>query len=169
LKLKTKLYLLISTFVLFGIHANAQDTEIATAEIKVLSRVQQDRILLRWTADSPTAWKLLNTHGYTLERLTVTRDQKSLTTPERKMLGLFLPDPLEQWEAIIETNDDAAIMAQALYGESFQVTGGNDLQAVVNLSGELQQRFSFALFTADQNFEVAIKAGLGYIDKDINI
>ncbi|GGF23916.1 hypothetical protein [Flavobacterium limi] len=139
-------------------------------EIQVIARVQKDRILLRWAVTTPIAWKKLNTYGYTLERYTVTRDNKTLTQPEKLILAKVIkPEPLESWEKIIENNDNAAIIAQAIYGESFAVEGGGTIQNIVNLSEENEQRFTFALFSADKDFEIARKAGLGFEDKTAKI
>jgi len=144
------------------------DTIIAEKkpEIQVIARVQKDRILLRWAVNTPIAWKKLNNHGYTLERYTVTRDNKTLSKPEKIVLAKVLKaEPLETWEKIIETNDNAAIIAQAIFGENFSVEGSDKLENIVNLSEENEQRFTFALFSADKDFEIAKKAGLGFEDK----
>jgi hypothetical protein len=139
------------------------------SEIMVIARVQKDRILLRWAVSDAVAWKKLNTHGYQLERYTITRDGKTVANPEKVVLGKAIrPEALETWEKLIEDNDNAAIVAQAIYGESFDVTGGDKLQSIVNLSEEAEQRFTFALFTADKDFEVAKKAGLGFEDKTVH-
>ncbi len=137
-------------------------------EIQVIARVQKDRILLRWAVNTPIAWKKLNTYGYLIERFTVTRDNKTLTKPERVVLAeAFKPEPVETWEKLIDANDNAAIMAQAIFGESFSVAGGDNLESIVNLSEEAEQRFTFALYTADKDFEIAKKAGLGFEDKNV--
>jgi len=146
------------------------DTEKAISEkestIQVIVRVQKDKILLRWAPNDAFAWKKLNKYGYQLERFTITRDNKTLPNPEKTILAKELkPEPLENWEQIIETNDNAAIIAQAIYGESFGVEGANQLQSIVNLSEENEQRFTFSLFAADKDFEIAKKAGWGFEDK----
>jgi uncharacterized protein len=135
-------------------------------EIKVLPRVKKDKILLRWAPNDAIAWKKLNKYGYLLERYTVTRDNKTLETPEKVVLiAIAKPDPLENWEKEVKSNENAAIIAQAIYGKGFAVTGNDKIQAIINLSEEAEQRFTFALFTADKDFEIAKKAGLGYEDK----
>ena len=134
-------------------------------EIKVIARVQKDKILLRWAVNDPLAWKKLNKYGYSLERYTVTRDNKTLEKPEKLVIAKVIkPEPLESWEKLIEVNDEAAIVAQALYGEDFAITGADNLQSIINLSEEMQQRFTFALYTADKDYQIAKKAGLGFED-----
>ena len=167
--LKKAPYIIVIVALFFISGALAQEASpLQNPEIKVLSRAQKDRILLRWAPDTPSAWKLLNAYGYTLQRYTVTRDRKTLATPEVKNIGVIKPAPLESWEKIIQTNDNAGIIAQAIYGENFLVTGGSKLQEIVAISEEMQQRFTFALFAADQDFKAAIKAGLGYVDTDVH-
>lgn len=138
------------------------------SEIQVIARVQKDKILLRWGVTNAIAWKKLNNYGYSLERYTITRDNKTLPTPEKVVLAKVLkPEPLEKWEKIIETNDNAAIVAQAIYGEEFSVTSTSTLENIINLSEETEQRFTFALYTADKDFEIAKKAGLGFEDTTV--
>jgi len=134
-------------------------------EIQVIARVQKNKILLRWAVNDPLAWKKLNKYGYSLERYTVTRDNKTLEKPEKLILAKVIkPEPLETWEKLIEVNDEAAIVAQALYGEDFAITGADNLQSIINLSEDMQQRFTFALYTADKDYEIAKKTGLGFED-----
>ncbi|MCD0469155.1 hypothetical protein [Flavobacterium sp. JAS] len=134
-------------------------------EIQVIARIQKNKILLRWAVNDPLAWKKLNKYGYSLERYTVTRDNKTLEKPEKLVLAQVIkPEPLEAWEKLIEINDEAAIVAQALYGEEFAVNGADNLQSIINLSEEMQQRFTFALYTADKDYQIAKKAGLGFED-----
>ncbi|WP_074409508.1 hypothetical protein [Aquimarina megaterium] len=137
-------------------------------EVKVIARTQEDRILLRWTLNTPIAWRKGNRYGYTLERYTISRDRKTLPTPEKLIIGQkFMPVSMMEWEGIAESSDNGAIMAQALWGESFVVEGGAGLASIINRAEEQQQRFAFGLYAADQDFEIAKKAGLGYIDTNV--
>jgi hypothetical protein len=169
-------FLTILVFIIISTGYAQEKTsgEVATTEIKpeiqVIARVQKDRILLRWAVTDAISWKKLNTYGYSLERYTVTRDNKTLTNPEKVVLAKAIkPEPIETWEKLIETNDNAAIVAQAIYGEDFAVTGDDKLQTIVNISEENEQRFTFALLTADKDYEIAKKAGLGFEDKTAKI
>ncbi|MCX2682217.1 hypothetical protein OOZ15_19925, partial [Galbibacter sp. EGI 63066] len=145
-----------------------KDTTAAEARTVVMSRPQkQGRILLRWAVTTPMAWRKANRYGYQLKRYTVTRDGQTLSAPEEKDLGVLLPRPLESWADLIERDDNAAVVAQALYGEQFEVEGQDELSAIVNLSEEQQQRFSWALYAADQSFQAALMAGWGYEDTQV--
>lgn len=164
-----KLILLFS--LVFCIHFSyAQDT-YPEAEIKVLARNQKDKILLRWAPNTPSAWMKNNNFGYTIERYTVKRNGQLIPPPHKKtiLVNELRPEPLSTWEEDVKQNDYAAILAQSLYGENFSVEqmqeGG--LAEIINKSKEAEQRFSFALFAADMNFEMAKKAGLGFEDTSV--
>ena len=146
-----------------------KDSLQAPSKIVVLSRVQkqENRILLRWGLTTPKAWRKSNLYGVSLKRYTITRNGNTLLIPEEVLLGNMVPKPLEDWRELIEINDNAAVMAQALYGEQFDVEGVDALSAIVNLSQEQEQRFTWAMYVADQDFSVAQKAGLGYVDQTI--
>lgn len=172
--MRFKFSIILVFIMAFNSFSQGKTEETITAEkkpeIQVIARVQKDKILLRWAVTTPMAWKKLNIYGYTLERYTVTRDNKTLSNPEKLVLSKVLkPEPLETWEKIIEANDNAAIIAQAIYGENFTVDGSNKLENIVNLSEETEQRFTFALFSADKDFEIAKKAGLGFEDKTVKL
>jgi len=142
--------------------------KVVESKIAVLASPQKDNIIfLRWAATTPRAWRKSNQYGYQLKRYTIIRDGKTLPKKTAKDLGIFKPKPIENWMSLIETNNNAAVVAQALYGESFNVTGTDKLTAIVNLSEEQQQRFSWALYAADQDFKVAQMAGLGFVDTTV--
>jgi len=164
-------YLTLAICLLFTTVARGQwkdSLEVQPPKIMVTARVHKDgKILLRWAVTTPKAWRRLNTYGYQLKRYTITRDRTTLPQPIEKQLGTFKPKPVEAWMPIIENNDNAAVMAQSLYGESFDVSGMDKLSAIVNLAEEQVQRFTWGLYVADQDFSVAQMAGLGYEDTDV--
>lgn len=157
-------------FLLFLLAGTATLQAQDTAHINVRVRVQQDAILLRWAASTPMAWKQCNQYGYRIERYTVVRNDELLPQAEKKVLVEKLaPRPLNAWEHIAQANDYAAIIAQALYGEQFQLTGedAKGIAKIINLSQELEQRFTMSLYAADQNFEAACLAAWGWRDTDV--
>lgn len=139
-----------------------------TARIYVRTWVQKDAVLLRWAVSTPLAWKQTNRSGFRLERYTVVRDGKLLESPEKTLLSeeVIKAKPLDYWVPLLEKNDNAGIIAQALYGDEFELTGGDaqGLARIVNLAQELEQRFTFSLYAADQDFEMACMAGWGWRD-----
>lgn len=159
------IFLLFNNLLSF---AQTKENKIPNANIRLKIGVAKNHISLRWAVDEPISWQKANKIGFKLKRHTLTRDGKLLKKPEQKELGVFIPKPLKDWENIINTNDKAAVVAQALYGESFEVEMGSKghLENIINKSQEIEQRFAFALMAADLDFEIAQLAGWGYIDKD---
>jgi fibronectin type 3 domain-containing protein len=147
--------------------AAAQDS----AQINVRFSVRQDAVLLRWAASTPIAWKRTNTYGVNIIRYTVVRDGTTLPQPEIKTLTqpVLVARPLNEWESIAQTSDYAAIIAQALYGETFELSGGDEkgITKIVNMAQELEQRFTVSLYAADMNFEAACMAGWGWRDTEV--
>lgn len=155
-----------NSIILLGQQVVQENTP--SAEIVMLSRVKKEgEILLRWGVTNQLAWRRLNKYGYELKRYTIVKDGTILPIPIEKDLGVFKPKPLDDWITAIQVNDNAAIMAQSLYGEGFNVEGEDSLSAIINLSEEQQQRFTWAFYVADQDFKVAQMAGLAYVDSDI--
>ncbi len=100
-------------------------------------------------------------------RYTISISGQTLPKPIEKDLGIHKPADPEEWKKIIESNNNAAVMAQSIFGESFDVEGVGTLQGIINMSEEQQQRFTWGLYVADQDFGVARLAGLGYEDTDV--
>ncbi len=163
-------HLIFLILLLLPFHASISQIK-ESHEVKVLARRQDNRILLRWATTTPTSWVKGNTYGYQLEKFVIARNGERLAIPENKsddIKVLFQPDPLESWKSIVESNDYAAILAQALYGKGFNVESSNNsndqLLQIINQSRESEQRFAFGLFAADMSFKASLKAGIGYID-----
>jgi fibronectin type 3 domain-containing protein len=142
-----------------------------TVRINVRSRVQKNAVLLRWAASSPMAWKQTNRYGFNIERYTIVRDDNILSDSEKKILNQtpIKARPLHEWEIPVQNSDYAAIIAQALYGEDFKLSGGDaqGIARIINLSQELEQRFAMSLYAADQDFEAACMAGWGWRDNTV--
>ena len=159
-------------FVLLSFVVNAQETVVTpeNLDIKVIANYQKGKIALRWAPPTVDAWQKSNLYGYRLVRYTVKQNDQVLPSPKKKIINeKIIPYPVEKWKTVIAQNDYAAIYAQALYGEQFSVEelqqGG--VTSIINTVREKEQRFSFALFAADLDFEVALMAGLAYEDIDI--
>lgn len=137
-------------------------------EIKVIARpLPSNKILIRWGSTTPISFRKLNRYGYRLKRFTISVSGQTLDKPIEKDLGVFKPAVPEDWMKVIETNNNAAIVAQAIYGKGFNIQGVGTMQGIINLSQEQVQRFTWALYACDQDFSVAKLAGLGFEDIDI--
>ena len=140
--------------------------------IVVKAFAKPDTILLRWAVTDKYAWKHSNTYGFIVERTTVLRNGKPLATPEKVIVSgdTIKPKPVQEWETLIQRNDMAAVAAQAIYGESFQVNNNPDESQLLKVfyeSEELERRFGFSMFAIDQDFEAAQYAGLAFVDSEV--
>lgn len=130
----------------------------------------QKAIYLRWAAVTPKAWKINNKYGFILERYTVIRNKQMLSVPEKLVLSPLplTPRPLDEWETLAKKDNNAAVIAQALYGTDFDVNINEKGTAkIMAQSQELEQRFSFSLYAADNSFEGAMMAGWGFVDRNV--
>ncbi|MBL3658569.1 fibronectin type III domain-containing protein [Fulvivirga sediminis] len=139
--------------------------------IKVIALPYDGQILLRWAPNSPVAWQLLNKYGYRLERVTMMRNGKALKQPETIVLwdSPHMPAAVADWEELADRDNFAGVAAQAIYGETFELSDNyrSDMVSVINKSRELEQRYSFALFAADMSVEAAEKSALFYKDTSV--
>lgn len=158
---------LIVIITLTVTQVNAQDSSL-----KMISFRDEDRILLRWAPVNASDWIELNKVGYSLKRYTIIRDSVRVYPPELVVLKKSLkPETLIEWESFSYDNDYAAVVAQSIYGDSFNPeldNTGTDIGSIIQRSKEQDMRFSFCLIAADQSFEVARMAGLAYEDKSIS-
>jgi hypothetical protein len=149
----------------FG-YVQAQDS---VTKIEVKAQAQGETIKLRWAPSDALGWSLLNKYGYTIERLTIISGE-TLAKPIKNITiadGLR-PAPLDTWAAEAKTNDFAAVAAQSIYGDEFEIgAASTDILTMINVSQEQVQRFSFALVAADQSWQVAKLAALGFEDSTV--
>lgn len=159
--------IIFSLFLLGSFLVFAQiKIEDPAPKIKVKAGIVKKEIRLRWAVDEAIAWQKSNKIGFVVKRYTLKRNGSLLPVPEEKTLGEVSAKPEKDWEGLIDKNDNAAVIAQALYGESFEVEMGsqNKLQSIVDRIQEIEQRFAFSLMTADLDYEIALLAGWAFTD-----
>ncbi|WP_343488164.1 hypothetical protein [Allomuricauda sp. d1] len=155
-------------FILFlGWNTYGQDT----ASVQVIARSLPEKVMLRWAVDQPLAWKKTNEYGFWVERATISQNGEAVLPLEKTVLTLapIKPAPLQAWEALATTDQNAAVVAQALYGDTFETTAptGGALAEIYAVNAALEQRFTFSLLAAEQNYEAAKLAGWAYEDNSI--
>lgn len=140
-----------------------------TPAIRMRAEAQSDRILLRWISTDAESWELLNKYGVRLERLTVARSGVVLEHPEIKILHENLkPEETETLKKLAAEYPMGAVIAQAIFGEDFEVSlGDNSISKAISLDEMRQQRYLFSLYAADLCFPVAKEVGWGWEDKDV--
>ena len=147
-----------------------QNGSQSNSGIKVIGKATKRSIQLRWAPDSPTAWQLANKYGYSVERIKLSENGKVLIDPPRQIISdiIMKPAPQAQWEIMMDNDDYVAVAAQAIFGETFEVSEdfGSDIAQVVNKAKELENRYSFAVFSADQSVDAAKLSGL-YLEDEL--
>ncbi len=140
------------------------------ANLAMLARSSPDSIVLRWAPAKPGAWLEANRYGYLLERVTMGKDGKAVPGSLRRLAASPMkPWTLDEWKARAPRNDRfAAVAAQSLYGKSFKES--SDAPSGVAMHNgvvELEGRFGFALFAADNDPLVATGLALRYVDREV--
>jgi fibronectin type 3 domain-containing protein len=175
-----KLKYILLTFIIPAL-SSALYSQSATADpaemqkpiapaIMMHGEVRQNSVSIRWAPTTPGAWRLLNQYGVQLERITLVRDGQILDAPETVILSNRLkPEESDEFIRVANQYPYAAIIAQAIFGESFVVSGAGsgDIETIIALSDELLQRFALSLYAADLCFPAALAVGWGWEDKTI--
>lgn len=138
---------------------------VMSQSIEVMGKLRGDSVILRWAPTTPIAWKLGNNHGYNVFRYEIGYKDDSLSIKKEIVAQRLKPLPLDDWEPLVKRDKYAAIAAQALYGESFEVSGpGNDPMSFFNNVKELENRFGYSLYAADISPLVAKAMGIYLVD-----
>lgn len=166
--MKTKLLYLLYIYALLTLCVQgAYGQEKQDYSIKMRSETSGKDVLLRWAPTHAKAWRLLNKYGVRLERLTIVRDGTVLDEQEKTVLADCLkPEESDAFKEIAQQYSYGAIIAQAIFGETFEVSGAGeyDVATIIALGQELQQRYVFSLYAADLCFPAAVVAGWGWKD-----
>jgi hypothetical protein len=140
--------------------------------IRMLADGRGDTILLRWAPSTPFLWQMGNKYGYILERFVLKEDSVMVPATARKR-KLLTPTPLmpaskARFDSIELTDDRAAIVKEAIYGDEFKletsIKGGT---GVLHKSQELDNRFGFSLLICDISPVSAKAAALSFTDTDV--
>ncbi len=166
-----KLSVIILLLVFFQIGSISSIKVFAQqSAIAVKAKSFGDSVVIRWAPTTPEAWEKLNSFGYRIERFTIIRDGQILDAKPKKELTITPLKPANEmyWLPYME-DDMVALMAQAIFGESFEVSQANSSPVIKAMyqTKELEARYSFALFSADISSKAAQLGGLRWVDKDI--
>lgn len=159
-------------FVGLGLFAGWAQAQDHRGAISAIARSGEQEILLRWAPNDPVTWKLGNRYGYTIERFTIGRGGQVDSTGQWKKVVLtqqpIKPWPLDDWKNVALDDQFAAIAAQAIYGETFEIVSpGSDAVSFINQMKEEKNRFGFALLAADHSSDAARASGLRWQDTTV--
>lgn len=137
----------------------------------LIARPTKDSIMLRWAPTNYKYWEIGNKYGYNLERYTIMKDSALVSNPKKTIIvqNAILPYSFNNWEQLVKKNKYAAITAQAIFGDTFKASIGENInpEKIIQKSKEQNHRFSFALYSADASPEVARASGLWFTDNNI--
>lgn len=164
---------------LLNAELQAQQAEPFQHAVQAIGRATGTSVKLRWAPNSITSWQQCNRVGYRVARHTFKRDGKVLPLVERSVATYLSSEVIKpwpeadsvRWRELMQRNNYAAIGAQALYGGSFDVGALGDIESevasLINRANEDQNRYSYALFAADQSYEAAKAMGLALEDPGV--
>lgn len=159
-------FLLAATF--------AADAQSPTYNLTAKGLYDGNQVIVRWAPLDFDTWNWANQHnGYVLERVTIKANGNVLGPEEmvtsQVVLGSQLkPLPEAQWEMMADSNL-AGIVAGSIYGDSLEVVDMGDVSfmEVVNATEARKNRFGFSLFACDQSLDIALAAGLAFVDTTV--
>ncbi len=141
------------------------------AELILIARADKDSVVLRWAPSTPGGWVVANRIGYNIERVKLNPDNPFNPDDFERLNSVPVkPLSLEQWkQTVSEENIFSAIASQAIYGKLFipKALDENNLNALKNSADELMNRYTFALFAADNDAATASAMGLRWVDKNL--
>ncbi|MDA3816720.1 MAG: hypothetical protein PF486_05040 [Prolixibacteraceae bacterium] len=150
---------------------NTSGVEVRKANLHLIAQPDADSVVLRWAPSTAGGWIVANQLGFTVERIKIDEnigvdDDGYETLNEAPLMPMLLDD----WKAYAgPDNHLSAIAAQAVYGDSFipEPLNQNELSVLKNAADELTNRYSFALFAADNDAVTANALGLRYVDREV--
>ncbi|GJM34680.1 MAG: hypothetical protein DHS20C18_36810 [Saprospiraceae bacterium] len=171
-----KQFLFLSIIYALSLNFNPVYTQgvMDTLSIYVKTRSIDNHIKVRWAPDHYRLWKAGIRHGYTLERRTMQRNGKLLTTKEQSSSLIILqkgvkPQPPEYWKAKIDSSDLVGIAAGTMYGENLEIAdiAKGDYLQIYHANQQQDAQFGFGLFAADQSYSIALDMGLAFTDTEV--
>lgn len=139
--------------------------------LQVLTQSDGNVVRIRWAIKDFDVWRLAKANGYTIRRTVFARNGVELTLNEQLESATNLTDQLlplspGTWTSQFPGNDQAVAAEQILYSNEWEVevTGSPTFADAVQNQQMNENRLFFALFIADQDFDLAKGMALGYED-----
>ena len=134
--------------------------------IGMLTRAYDDRIVLRWAPSEYVPWHVLNSAGYVVNRVGLTKNGVTDDT-----LAIVKPWPLEEFKQKFAPEDSlAGVAVQLIYGgaetrfgQTAAIPGSS--QALMEVYDEQQSVVGMAMMVAELRPDLAEAMGLMYVDR----
>lgn len=149
------------------IPANAQNYSPEKLEVRASAIYDGANVIIRWAPANYESWKWGNTYGYTLERMRV--DSGGTTGSHILLDTLLKPMAEPQWQPLKDSSGMARVAFQLIFRDSLegQYLAGTDFMNIYEAQQGRENLFAFCMIAADRELEVAIAAGLGYVDTSV--
>ncbi|MBK7222269.1 MAG: hypothetical protein IPH94_13365 [Saprospiraceae bacterium] len=137
----------------------------SVAFIRTISKVEQSQITLRWAPSTSISWYLSLTKGYSIERA-VNKQGDSTMSAFVMLEPKRLPWPKERWQKdqLASYDNFCIIAAELLYGKGTSV---NASSKILQKADEFQNKYTYAMMSADFSAQAADALGLSFIDTDV--
>ena len=152
-------------------HIHAQSHPPDSVKLKAIATSDGSIIKIRWAPLDYESWQYGLDSGYRIERFSLKRFGDTLSLSDRIashviLDSLIFPISENEWEPLADNDDKAGVVAGAIYGEDFEVDSldGSNILKAYSLTVEKENRYNYCMFGADQDFDIALNAGMGFID-----
>lgn len=130
-------------------------------DISVIARATSDSILVRWAPSDYDTWREGIETGYQLVIKKLDANGDLFGT---RMTDTIYPTPEDQW-GDLSTNETLGLTHALMYNMDQAIYEG--VQGAYTQEDDQQNRFGFAMFTADMSIEAAQHMGLFFIDESV--
>ncbi|TRZ42839.1 fibronectin type III domain-containing protein [Robertkochia solimangrovi] len=169
--MKQMTFLLIMVSVQnIGLAQNRISDSNVESFLQIKSQAASDSVMIRWAMNNAICWKKSLKYGFNIYRKTVFRNGDYLRNEKFERLNQhpIIPITKNKWKLKVNDSPMAAVVAQAIYGEDFILEDDEiNISQIFSKAEELNRRFGFALFAIDQDFNIALLAGLGFVDRQV--
>ena len=164
-----KIVIIFLTIVLF----NFGNIFAQSGKINVFSHYADSNLCFRFGVDNYNDFKSVAIHGFTIKRITLIQNSDTLSQAQQLATQITLVNHLlpkqEQWILdSLPASDFRNLLKEGLYstGPDTNINFTTPrLVDAINFDKQNQGRLFAILYAAEQNFNLAKAAGLGYIDQ----
>ncbi len=130
-----------------------------THSFSLQTRRFADAVWVRWSTQNPDLLKKQSTLGFTLQRITLSRDGEILETEERYLLNT---EPI-LWDTALAVNDSLRILKELLY---FNPDHSDDIRKSLHNKEMADLAWLQGNLLLMKDFRLALNCGFGWVDMD---
>jgi len=140
-------------------------TKSQKESIRILSKVGQEGVWLRWAPIDFITWQLGNKYGYSIQRYTLLEDGTLANKiPEQINPDVIKPLTKQQLIELSKSFKEAIALQDLIYNNDASPTSVENPAALLEQNEQLENRFGMALLVCDLSLQAAEAAGLFWND-----